>query len=105
MRRDAADQGGRGGAALDLLGLAGPGGARADPSAGISPDLPAIGPAVDRFAARLEALAARGWMCGAGLRGEPRAHHAGILRRLRLQLLRAAARPAAGGDAAGAMMR
>jgi ATP phosphoribosyltransferase regulatory subunit len=54
-------------------------------------DLPAIGPAVDRFAARLDALAARGVdVRGAGVRGELRAHDDGILRRLRLRLLRAA---------------
>jgi len=44
----------------DLLGLEAPAGAALAHLRGIAPMLPAIGPAVDRFAARLDALAARG---------------------------------------------
>ncbi|MBL4926633.1 ATP phosphoribosyltransferase regulatory subunit [Fuscibacter oryzae] len=44
----------------DLLGLQAPAKAALDHLRGITPLLPAIAPAVDRFAARLEALAARG---------------------------------------------
>ncbi|MCL4187985.1 MAG: ATP phosphoribosyltransferase regulatory subunit [Rhodobacteraceae bacterium] len=44
----------------DLLGLAAPAGAALAHLRGITPLMPAIGPAVDRFAARLAALAARG---------------------------------------------
>jgi ATP phosphoribosyltransferase regulatory subunit len=44
----------------DLLGLQAPAKAALDHLRGITPLLPAIAPAVDRFATRLEALAARG---------------------------------------------
>ena len=44
----------------DLLGLEAPAAHALSHLRGITPMLPAIGPAVDRFAARLEALAARG---------------------------------------------
>jgi ATP phosphoribosyltransferase regulatory subunit len=44
----------------DLLGLEAPAGHALSHLRGITPMLPAIGPAVDRFAARLEALATRG---------------------------------------------
>ncbi len=44
----------------DLLGLEAPAAAALGHLRGITPMLPAIAPAVDRFAARLEALAARG---------------------------------------------
>jgi ATP phosphoribosyltransferase regulatory subunit len=46
----------------DLLSLEAPAAHALTHLRGITPMLPAIAPAVDRFAARLEALAAKGWM-------------------------------------------
>ncbi len=65
----------------------------------IARGLPAIVPAVARMAERLSALDAHGIDVGAlDFEASPRAHHVGILRRLRLFLPRARPRLAPGGQ-------
>jgi hypothetical protein len=82
----------------DLLRIEGRLSGAVAPLRAVAARLPSLAPAVDRLAARVQALAeAGGGPGGGGVCRKPRAHDAGILRRICLQLPRGG-RHAAGGQ-------